>query len=239
VHSPANSLLVHALQSDVQRSLEKREQHEQQRSRVVASLLAVPRAWHGPRRLSLKPDRELRDLVHAARGGDEVARTRLVERFDRTLRAIAGSYRLAPADVDDVVQTTWLRLFTRMDQLREPAAIGAWLATTTRRESLRHLQNPVRERPTDDPELGEVADDDGPEARFLSAERHAILAHALATLPDRHRRLMTVLAADSSLKYEQISTILAIPIGSIGPIRARCLDRLSRNRQLQAIRHSD
>lgn len=71
--------------------------------------------------------------------------------------------------------------------------------------------------------------------RLLAAARHVALRRALATLPERHRRLMTVLATDASLDYEQIGASLAMPLGSIGPIRARRLARLQRHPELQAV----
>jgi DNA-directed RNA polymerase specialized sigma24 family protein len=104
-----------------------------------------------------------------------------------------------------------------------------------RREALRHLQAPVREIPSDDPLLGEEHLADGPDARVLAAERRAVLARALATLPERHRRLMTLLAAEPPLDYRTISADLAIPIGSIGPIRARRLERLGRHAGLRGL----
>ena len=174
-------------------------------------------------------------LVHAAREGDHAAWTALVRRFDRNLRAIARSYRLAPTDVGDVVQTTWLNLLENIGDLREPAAIAGWLVTTTRRNAMRRLQVQVREQLTDDPRLGDRPDTDGPEARLLAAERRDVLAHAVATLPDRHRRLMTVLASRPALGYDHVSELLSMPIGSIGPIRARSLARLSRNPHLRAL----
>jgi RNA polymerase sigma factor (sigma-70 family) len=140
-----------------------------------------------------KHDPALVSLVRAARSGDHAAWTSLVRRFDRSLRTIARSYRLAPADIDDVVQATWQSMLEDIERVREPAAIAGWLATTTRRHAMRVLQKPARERLSDDPRLGERSVTDGPEEVLLAAERRDVLAAALATLPQRHRRLMTVL----------------------------------------------
>ena len=177
--------------------------------------------------------------MSAAQHGDEDAWSRLVQRFARSLREIACSYRLSPHDVDDVVQATWLQVFKHLEQLREPAALPGWLVTTARREAIRLLQRPTGEVSTDDPTLG-----DGPcpellEAGLVAAERRTVLAGALARLPERHRRLMTLLAAQAAPDYQEISAGLGIPAGSIGPIRARCLVRLARNADLIALRASD
>lgn len=181
-------------------------------------------------------DFELVALVLAARAGDSSAWTALIGRFDTTLRRIAGSYRLASADVDDIVQATWLDLLQNIERLREPAAIAGWLDTATRRKALRLLRARVREHLTDDPSVSDRSDLHGPEASVLASERRAVLARALATLPDRHRRLMTLLLMQPTLDYEQVGARLAMPVGSIGPIRARALARLSRHPELRALR---
>jgi RNA polymerase sigma factor (sigma-70 family) len=178
-------------------------------------------------------DDELTSLVRAAQSGDPQAWDRLVTRFDPHLRHVARGFRLPPADVDDIVQTTWLRVLGRIQQIREPSALGGWLATITRREALRLLQRHVREVLSDDPELGECADDHQPESAALEAERHAALTRALATLPPRHAHLMRLLATSEC--YQHISLHAGMPLGSIGPTRARCLARLSRHPELRAL----
>ena len=198
------------------------------------------RPAHGADRLEAAAvhDARLTALVCAARRGDQGAWTDLVERFDGRVRAIARSYRLSPPDVDDVAQATWLQLLEDIGKLREPAAIGAWLATATRRTALRLLQGPVREQPTADPHLGDRAEPDQAERDLLGAERSAVVARALDTLPNRHRRLMRLLLTQEDPDYRQISHLLDMPLGSIGPIRGRCLQRLERHPEIQALRHA-
>lgn len=183
----------------------------------------------------VRPEHELVELVAAARRGDNAAWTELIERFDRLLRGIARSYRLNAADVDDVVQATWTRLHQHIGAVREPSAIAGWLATTTRRESLRMLQVHMREEPSEDPDLGESAVEDRPETELLASEERVVLGRALATLPERQRQLMTLLATEPDADYRHISVLLEMPIGSIGPIRARGLARLGRHPEL--LRH--
>jgi len=171
-------------------------------------------------------------LVHAARTGDEEAWAGLVDQYDRLLRSIAGSYRLQPIDVDEVVQSAWTRLYQHIDRVREPAAIAGWLATTTRREAMRMLQTQMRERLSDDPELGDAAEIDWGEADVLAAEDRAALRQAIAALSGRQRELMNLLATQPDADYEHISATLKMPRGSIGPTRARALTRLRRDRAL-------
>jgi RNA polymerase sigma factor (sigma-70 family) len=179
--------------------------------------------------------RELHALVSAARAGDDHAWTALVRRFDGPLRRVARSYRLSAADVDDALQTTWLRLFTNIERLDSPAAIGAWLATTTRRECLRILQAPLREHLTDDPLLADGSHVEELAAGLIAAQRREALTRALDALPERHRRLMARLSTDARPNYQRISQQLGMPVGSIGPIRQRCLTRLARDETLAAL----
>jgi RNA polymerase sigma factor (sigma-70 family) len=176
---------------------------------------------------------ELALLVRAAQSGDNVAWAQLVGRFDRMLHGIARSYRLSAHDVDDAVQATWIKLYAHVDSIRESAAIAGWLATTVRRESLRLLQTHVREQLTDDLDFAGEDRRDGPEATLLVTERRAVLERALASLPERQRRLMTLMADQRDPDYREISAELDMPIGSIGPIRARSLARLQRNAELR------
>ena len=180
-------------------------------------------------------DAELAALVRAGAAGDPVAMDHLVTRFDRVLRGVTRGFRLDQWDADDVIQATWLQFVKHGRQLREPAAIAGWLATTARRESLQLLQRHVREHLTDDPERGLECDHAEPDRELLAAERRELVSRALAELPDRPRELMRVLVARPDLSYEEVGRMLAMPIGSIGPTRARALDRLSRSRELRAL----
>lgn len=181
-------------------------------------------------------ERALLELMRAARGGDNRAWERLHARFTPTLRSIAFSYRLSSSDVDDAVQMTWVRLVSHIGRLRDPAAVAGWLATTTRRECLRILQRPVREHVTDDPQLGDGVDHlADPEHELLAAERRTVLASALDTLPERHRKLMLLLLAEPKLDYATVSTVLGMPRGSIGPIRARSIARLQSHQELCSV----
>jgi RNA polymerase sigma factor (sigma-70 family) len=178
----------------------------------------------------------LPELVHAARAGDEHAWTILVRRLEPMMRSIVRRYGLSAAQVDDVLQTAWLRLFEHIGSMRAPEAVAAWLGVTVRREAFRVLQGHVREHVTDVPPVDELADEGAPETELLHAERRRVLARAIATLPARHRRLMDVLLSEPGLDYRQVSARTGIPRGSIGPIRGRCLARMADHPEVQALR---
>jgi RNA polymerase sigma factor (sigma-70 family) len=181
------------------------------------------------------PERDATTLIGAARAGDDAAWTRLVERFDRTLRSIARSYRLAPPEVDDVTQVAWMRLYEHIDRLSDPGAVGAWLATTVRREAMRVLQSHVREQLTDDVELTDGVEPGLPETELLASEARHVLDRALASLPDPQRGLLTMLLTEPDASYGEISAALRIPAGSIGPTRARGMARLERHTELRRL----
>jgi RNA polymerase sigma factor (sigma-70 family) len=166
-------------------------------------------------------------LPCSPRGGRADAWGDLVDRHSRMLWAIAARHRLSAADSADVFQTTWLRLVEHMDAIKDPAAVGGWLATTARHECLRVLRQAQRQIPVD--ELPEQCDEPWePAARLVLAERDAALRDAVGRLRASDQALLGTLTADPALSYQEISQVLGLPIGSIGPMRARCLQRLRR-----------
>jgi RNA polymerase sigma factor (sigma-70 family) len=179
-------------------------------------------------------------LLQGAAAGDEAVWASLVERFSGLLRGVAGSYRLGHADAEDVCQSTWLRLLGNADRVREPRALAGWLRTTAHREALHQLADARRERPTDQPLLADQpAPGPDPTATVLARERHDLLARAVATLPERQRALLALLADEAEPGYAEISRALGMPIGSIGPTRARCLARLRADADLAAAHGTD
>ena len=202
--------------------------------RFIESLAAERRAAAASRRPPADAA-ELERLVSAAATGSGAAWTALVERFTARVRAVARAHRLAAHDADDVAQTTWLRLLEHIGEIRDARAVGAWLETTARRESLRKLGAARRERPTEDEQIGlePVAPLD--EARLVESERRAALTRSLERLPSRQRRLLGMLVDESEPSYLEISRALDMPVGSIGPTRVRALARLRRDEGLACL----
>ena len=169
------------------------------------------------------------DLVARARDGDERAWGALVSRYAPLIWSICRRYQLSRADAEDVGQVVWLRLVDHLERVRESAALAGWLTTTTRRECVRVLRLDQSARPAGYPHDVEGLPDVrgvNAEQELLAAERHAALREALGGLPPADQRLIAMLAADPPVRYAEISDTLGIAIGSIGPTRARCLDRL-------------
>jgi RNA polymerase sigma factor (sigma-70 family) len=168
-------------------------------------------------------------LVADAAAGSQQAWDRLVARYNRLVWAVARSFRLSEPDAADVVQTTWLRLVEHLGSVQQPERVGSWLGTTARREALRvaKARGEAVDRQTH--ELA-VVPDGGPsiEESLLTRERDAELYRAVLQLSDRCQQLLRVLSASPPPRYETVSEALGLPIGSIGPTRGRCLDKLRR-----------
>jgi RNA polymerase sigma factor (sigma-70 family) len=178
------------------------------------------------------------DLVTCVRNGDALAWDALVERYAPLIWSICRRHRLGDADVDDVGQSVWMYLVDQVDKIREPAALPDWLATTTRRECLRVLRatrGPLAAGYVLDAEILPDERAGTVEQEVLEAERHAALREAFQALPPYGQQLMALLIQDPPVPYTEISARLGIPVGSIGPNRSRCLDKLRRHPALAAL----
>jgi RNA polymerase sigma factor (sigma-70 family) len=177
----------------------------------------------------------LAPLTREAASGCEDAWRDLVARFEPMLRGIVRGYRLDDADVQDVVQTTWIRAYRNLSRLNEPAAVGAWLAITARREALRTLQRGVRELPSEEPQPLDEAGGDAPEEIAVAKERRTALQAAVRRLPGRQRELLTEMLRHPQASYEEIAEALDMPVGSIGPTRDRAISRLRGDAALTSV----
>ncbi len=173
-------------------------------------------------------DEEVVRMVRAAAAGDRGAWDELVSRYVALLWAIALRHGLNESDAGDVVQTTWLRLLEHIDDVRDPARVGSWLATTAQRESLRIVAHRRRIILNDDDAVFDGPDRLGaPVDEALIANEQAVAARqALDSLPPTWRSLVELLTQDPRPTYEEIGADLGLPIGSIGPTRGRCARRL-------------
>ena len=170
-------------------------------------------------------------LVRAAAMGETAAWDELVRRYGGLLWSICRDHRLSPADAADVFQLTWLRLLERLDSLNDPDRVGGWLATTCRRECLAVLRRARRVSPSSEAVEFHSEPAGGADAGVLRADRDASLWDAFARLGERCRKVLTVLvteAEDGPPSYREAAQQLQMPVGSLGPTRARCLEQLRR-----------
>lgn len=178
------------------------------------------------------------DLVTRAGIGDQQAWDALVEQHAPLVWSICRRYRLNVADAQDVGQIVWLRLVDHLGNLRDPAALAGWLATTTRREcgrALRAAERPALVQVCDTENIPDSNQNGIAERELLIHERNAALREAFRDLPPDGQQLLALLIADPPLSYAQISATLGIPVGSIGPSRGRCLAKLRHHPAIAAL----
>jgi RNA polymerase sigma factor (sigma-70 family) len=190
-------------------------------SALTRPALAVPECPDG----ATPPD----VLVRLAAAGDKRAWEQLVDQYSRLIWAMTKDFRLRETDAADVVQATWLRLLEHIGRIEYPERIGSWLATTARHECLRQLAASKRVTLLDDSDAeldATMACQPAVDERLLAEERAEAVRAAVATLPTRSQQLLELLMADPPVSYTEISDQLGVPIGSIGPTRGRCLERL-------------
>ncbi len=167
-------------------------------------------------------------LVVAARAGDRDAIPELVRRLTPTLWRVARSHRLDTDTCQDIIQNTWLAFAEHMHTIRDPQSVAAWLMMTARRSCLAELR---RTRRVDLSEIDGVEPPETaprPDQEVCDADRDRRLWRAISRLPERDRLLLSLLVATPPPPYTQIAEICEMPVGSIGPTRARCLQRLRR-----------
>jgi len=173
-------------------------------------------------------------LVKAAAGGDADAWRGLYQRFSGLVWAVSRAYLPVAADAQDVAQTTWFRFAEHLTRLRDPERAGAWLAATAKNEALRVIRTSGRAIPVSDVALiGFDVDERSPELLLLEAEEEIEEAEraqqvwdAFQELSERCRLLLRVLIAEPRPSYQEVASGLGIAVGSIGPMRGRCLKRL-------------
>jgi len=178
----------------------------------------------------------LDELVALARDGDADAWHEIVRRFDDSIRAVVRAHALDAPTARDMVQQTWTTAVAQIGAVREADALGGWLRTIARRECRRTVARKRREQAqygkyhlvgdAENQELEIHSDRPTPEDEALRAERRALLRVAWGNLPERDRMLLTLLMDEPKRPYVEISRDTGLPVGSIGPTRARSLARL-------------
>ena len=179
------------------------------------------------------------DLVARAKLGHNDAWAAIHDRYGTLVRSIARRYRLSGADTDDVSQAVWLKLFQNIGKLRSPEALPGWIATTTSNECKREAARLSRVTMVDTTEnpaafTRDDGDADAIDTDVLRAEAQEAVQRGLAELTPRQRELLLLVVAEPPLSYTEISRRLGMPVGSIGPTRARCLEKLRATAALRA-----
>jgi len=157
--------------------------------------------------------------------GDDAAWQATVRRYERLLRSSARAVLRSDADVDEAVQRTWVLLLKNAARINDAAALPGWLSTTARREALAIVRSQQRAVPTED--LGEHAapDDSDMAGDLMRLELRAALVRAVDTLPPSQRLVVQAMLRGEQ-SYDSLSQELAMPRGSLGPLRGRAIKSL-------------
>ena len=171
-------------------------------------------------------ERPVADLLQSAAAGDEASWAALVDRFAGLVWFIARGYNLDRDSMEDVSQTVWLRLAEHCGRIKEPERLAGWLTTTTRNEALRVQRCRQRVVPQE-PQIERAGSNDPPvDEDLLGSETLAEVVGAFGQIDASCQQLLRLLCAVPALDYETISELTGRPVGSIGPTRQRCLQKL-------------
>jgi RNA polymerase sigma factor (sigma-70 family) len=175
-------------------------------------------------------------LVAACLSGESGAWDALIARYQGFIYSLALRHGLSPADADDLFQDVCLKLFHRLEELREVRRLSGWLGAIVRQEVWRRWR---RNQASPWSELSEdaaalmSADAVDPEGALLALEREQLVRHGLEALSDECRRLLTLLYGPDEVSYAEAAERLSMPVGSVGPRRGRCLERLRKKLEEQ------
>jgi RNA polymerase sigma factor (sigma-70 family) len=176
------------------------------------------------------PDDLLPGLVSAAARGDAQAWEQLVDRFASLVWSICRAHRLTDEDAADAVQLTWLHLLEHLNRIRDPQRLAGWLATTCRRECQALLRKSRSSVTVEQEHMEWLAGGSSPaDEPVLTAEEHAALwqaFHLLSKWCQEVIRELVIDPDDGPPSYRVAAAKLQVPVGSLGPTRARCLKQL-------------
>jgi RNA polymerase sigma factor (sigma-70 family) len=152
----------------------------------------------------------------------------IADRNSGLLHGIGRQYRLTAEEREDAAQSTLLALCQNADHIRDPQRVPGWLATTMRRFSAAAIRRRHRESPASDWIDSRATAEVAPDIADAVATKHATLRlhQAITQLPEREQRLIQLQFGPTEPGYTQISRTMAMPVGSIGPVRGRALRRL-------------
>lgn len=174
------------------------------------------------------------ELLQRAARDDETFRE-LRERFKGVVWGSTYGYRFDRFTRDDIAQIVWLKLFQHLERIREPERLAGWLATTTRRECIRISRSRAHTELVDMVDDEPIGDSGELDRGLIRDEAVGLVAQALAEIDLACQRLLRLLCLDPAPSYLEIADALGIAVGSIGPTRQRCLDKLAKRPSIARI----
>ena len=158
----------------------------------------------------------------------------LIAHHEPKLKATISQFRFDDAEVEDVLQCTWIHLLERHQTIRKPEALAMWLRSVCRNECVNRTRHNGRHIQVDRQEVYEAQQEptDLPEQITLTRLQRTALVRALQAIkPDR--ALVVVGSVVEKRSYKELARLLNVPTGSIGPCRIRGLSQLSKHSQLR------
>jgi RNA polymerase sigma factor (sigma-70 family) len=179
-------------------------------------------------------------LVTRAQNGDPAAWEEILRHHGSMLRNTARRHRLIETDAADAVQRTWLICFEQINRLRDPERFVAWLNVICRRECLRMVREQRRtmlmDHTNEQTLLGSAVDSAlGPDELVVEIDEARRLHAAIRDLPRKQHDVLVELMRDEGDGYVKVARRLGVPIGSLGPTRARAIARLSQDDRLMVV----
>ena len=163
----------------------------------------------------------------AWRAGDAGAVDDLVTTMTPVLWHVVRAYGHDRQSAEDVVATTWLGFVRLHHTIPDPRAVASWLIPSARRGAAEHARKARRASPVEDEKLAAVLpDEESAEALAVLDDDAARLWRAVSSVDERCRKLLRVIAFMERPDYQSLSQELDMPVGSIGPTRARCLAKV-------------
>ena len=167
------------------------------------------------------------ELLTRARNGDQQAWNDLVDRMSPLVWSVTRSFRLDHATATDVAQTVWLKVIENIDRIADPERLPGWIATTVRREAIKVSGQQKKVVPSEfEYDLADL--NTSVESTVVDLEEHESVRAAFNTLSEDDQQLLRLMVVEPPLSYEEIAEITGRPVGSLGPTRARALDRLKK-----------
>ena len=181
------------------------------------------------------------DLVRRYCDGDTTSINDLMTRFRPVVVCAARRHVYSVYDIDDVVQETWMAFVAHAPDIREPERVVGWLRTTATNVARRLATRNARTDLVDDSEIDRASPsfEDDLTARAVTCSRREAFDDAVDRLSPSDQDLVRLLIDERGLSYGTIGELLARPIGSIGPSRARLLGKLRRHAAVKALLEAD
>ena len=170
-----------------------------------------------------------RTLIRACRKGDARSWERLLDKYERLVFSIPLRYGLSREDAADVSQLVFTILLQSIETLPDDSRLAPWLSTVTRRHTWRIMERNRRESTGSEEDISNNAVLVGKDTTDTVEhwELTEWLHHGLSLVNERCRELLMALYFQPEQpSYVEISGSLGMPVGSIGPTRARCLKDL-------------